>query len=122
MLRLNRALNFGAISKLVRRNNRAFGGHAHGHDAHGHDAHHHDDGNVHQPVYHAPPPGPYDAPHEHIDRTKAFLFGEDPAHPQEKEGWETITYVTYFLMTAILCASVYTKGEDPLRVSLYLYD
>jgi len=127
MLRLNRALNLASVSKLVMRNNRAFGGSAHGHgdkhghsdghghgDGHGHDDHHHD-GSAYQPVYHPPPPGPYDAPHEHIDRTKAFMFGEDPAHPKEAEGWETITYLTYFACFSILCYSLYTKGQDPLR-------
>lgn len=126
MLRLNRAFKLGSISKVAMRNSRAFGGHAGGHGDHGHDDHGHEGGDYHtggiyQPVYHAPPAKPYDVHHEHIDRTQAFMFGEDPAHPKEAEGWETITYITYFLGALILGLSYYTKGEDPLRVSLGLF-
>lgn len=117
MLRLNRALKLGGISRIAMRNSRAFGGHAGGHDDHHGEGGDYHTGGIYQPTYHAPPAKPYDAHHEHIDRTQAFIFGEDPAHPKEAEGWETMSYITLLVSAFILGYSHYTKGEDPLRVS-----
>lgn len=115
MLRLNRALKLGGISRIAMRNSRAFGGHAGGHDDHHGEGGDYHTGGIYQPTYHAPPAKPYDAHHEHIDRTQAFIFGEDPAHPKEAEGWETMSYITLLVSAFILGYSHYTKGEDPLR-------
>ena len=120
MLRLTRALNVSSFSKVVVSNSRAFGGHAGGHgDHHGHSDDYHT-GGIYQPVYHPPVTAkqPYEVPHEHVDRTKAFIFGEDPAH-KKSEGWEGITYLTLFISAFILGYSHYVKGEDPLRVCYF---
>jgi hypothetical protein len=66
------------------------------------------------------PPGPYDPPHhEHPNREKAFLFGEDPENPKPSQGWEYVTALTMIGFFGVFFAGWYIKGSDPYTVSFF---
>lgn len=62
-------------------------------------------------------PGPYDyvSTEPKIDRTQAFMFGEDP-RTHKKEGWEYITYFTLITSFLIITWGFWNKGIEPLEV------
>ena len=74
------------------------GGHGHGHGT----------GSSHGP---AVPYAPYHAPSIYGD--VAHPFGIAPGTP--KEGWENVTYLTYFLMTGMFIYGIFiADNESPL--------
>ncbi len=68
--------------------------------------------------HHHAPAGPYDAPHHHPNREKAFLFGEDPKDPNttKSQGWESISYITFALASAVCIYGICAKGVEPYQV------
>jgi hypothetical protein len=77
------------------------GGHGHDHHAHEHHA----------------PLGPYEVPHHATYPNQAFLFGIDPSKPYQSEGWEVLTFATYFLTFGIIFGTAAAKDLDSFKVS-----